>query len=65
MPHTAEFEIEVLKSDRRPVAAAADEQDLGLVEKVFVKEDKEFSFELLYDPELNLAERILREQFDA
>lgn len=63
IPHTATIEIEVLKPDSRPVSAAADDLDLGLVSKVTIYEDQSQEFEILYDPDLNLEERILKEQF--
>lgn len=64
VPHTAKIEIEVQKSKSRPVAAAADDLDLGLVKRVTVYEDTDQNFEILYDPDLNLEERILQEQFE-
>lgn len=64
LPHSAKIKIEVLKNDKRPVMAAADDLDLGRVKTIHVEEDESISFELLYDPERHLEERILQEQFD-
>lgn len=65
LPHSVTIDIEVMKSDRRPVQAAADDHDLGQITHVRVFEDQDTSFEILYDPERNLEERIIQEQFEA
>ena len=55
--------IEVLESEKRPVAAAADHDDVRDVRRVEVLSDKTISMRMLFDPGHSLEERILREQF--
>lgn len=64
LPHEAHIRIEVLKHDRRPVMAAADDRDLGRVVAVDVFEDQNTELTLLHDPDRHLEERILSEQFE-
>ncbi len=63
LPHQATVEIQVLDSRKRPVGASADATEIRDVRKVRVFEDRSLWSTLLYDPEHNLEERILREQF--
>ena len=63
LPNTAFVVIEVLESDKRPVAAAADHDDVRDVRRVEVLSDKTISMRMLFDPGHSLEERILREQF--
>jgi NAD+ kinase len=61
LPNTAFVVIEVLESDKRPVAAVADQaRDVCRVE---VLSDKTISMRMLFDPGHSLEERILSEQF--
>lgn len=62
--HKAHIVIDILKHDTRPVQAAADDREIGYISRIEVEQDDETSFTLLYDPERNLEERILREQFE-
>lgn len=64
LPHKAEIKIEVLKPEKRPVMASADDRDLGRILNVKISEDSDISLDLLYDPERHLEERILQEQFE-
>jgi len=64
LPHSAEVVIEVLESAKRPVSAVADYTEVRDVVKVTVSEDRSVVLKLLFDPEHNLEERILREQFE-
>lgn len=61
--HDAKVRIEVTAPDRRPVAAAADNQEVRDVTMVEVEEDRTRSLVMLFDPGHALDERILREQF--
>jgi len=61
--HDAKVEIEVLAADRRPVAAAADNQEVRNVNKVHIHEDRSQRLTMLFDTGHALDERILREQF--
>jgi NAD+ kinase len=57
------FEIEVCNPGKRPVSAVADFTEVRDVLSVRVWEDHSLHCRLLFDPEHNLEERILKEQF--
>ena len=59
----AEITIEALESDKRPVSAVADSTEVRDIASVTVREDRNISPALLFDPDQNLEERILQEQF--
>jgi len=63
LPDKAKVTIEVLEASKRPAAAVADHDEVRDVAKVEVSMDRSFSLHLLFDPDHNLDERILREQF--
>lgn len=63
LPSRARFVIEVLDPGKRPVSAVADYTEVRDVVRVEVWEDRSLSLRLLFDPEHNLEERILKEQF--
>lgn len=63
LPHTVTVTIEVLRSDLRPVSATADFTEIRNVDHVVVREDPDVTLKLLFDPEHNLEERIIKEQF--
>lgn len=63
LPDTAYVTIDVLESDKRPVAAVADHDEVRDVRRVDVLSDKTISMRMLFDPGHSLEERILREQF--
>jgi NAD+ kinase len=63
LPDTAEVVIEVNELDKRPVSVAADYTEVRDVARVEIKERRRISLTLLFDPEHNLEERILSEQF--
>jgi NAD+ kinase len=65
LPSTACVEYEILEQDKRPVSAVADYTEVRQVAKVEVREDREVCLSLLCDPEHNLEERILSEQFSS
>jgi NAD+ kinase len=63
LPHSVTVTIEVLNSHRRPVSAVADFTEVRDVVRVVVCEDRRVELTLLFDPEHNLEERIVKEQF--
>ena len=65
LPKSAVVRFDVLEPAKRPVLAVADFTEVRDVRWVEVEEDTEVSFTLLFDPEHNLEERILSEQFEA
>jgi len=63
LPNTARIGFEVLDPDKRPVSATADFTEVRDIETVDIHEDSEVELKLLFDPEHNLEERIVKEQF--
>jgi len=63
LPRHSAVEFTVLDPRKRPVAAAADSVDVTNVVKVTVTEATDIELTLLFDPEHDLEERILKEQF--
>lgn len=63
MPSAAHFVITVLDAEKRPVSAVADYTEVRDVDRVEVWEDRDVAIRALFDPEHNLEERILKEQF--
>ncbi|WP_374443036.1 NAD kinase [Stella sp.] len=63
LPHGAQVHFEILEPDKRPVSAVADFTEVRDVVAVEVSEDRTTAMTLLFDREMNLAERILKEQF--
>ena len=63
IPSKAEIAFEVLQPDLRPVSATADYTEVRDVRRVEIHQDQTRRLELLFDPEHNLEERILKEQF--
>jgi NAD+ kinase len=63
LPHTASVSFDVLEAAKRPVSAVADRDEVRDVVQVTVSEDRVTKIRLLFDPEMNLSERILMEQF--
>jgi NAD+ kinase len=63
LPHDADVVFKVHETGKRPVSATADDFEVRNVVEVTIREDRARSFQLLFDPETNLEERILKEQF--
>ena len=63
LPHTAHVRFKVLDNIKRPVSATADDTEVRDIVEVEVSEERASSFRLMFDPETNLEERILKEQF--
>jgi len=58
-----EVKFEVLDPYKRPVSATADSNEIRDVVEVTISESRETTVTLLFDPEHNLEDRILNEQF--
>lgn len=63
LPHSAQVTFEIHEHDKRPASAVADFTEVRDVAEVQVREDRRINLNLLFDPEHNLEERILTEQF--
>jgi NAD+ kinase len=63
LPHAARLKFEVLEADKRPVSAVADYTEVRDVMSVEVCETRDVAITLLFDPEHNLEERTIKEQF--
>lgn len=63
LPHDADVVFRIHDTEKRPVSATADDFEVRGVVEVRIREDRDRSFQLLFDPETNLEERILKEQF--
>jgi NAD+ kinase len=63
LPNTATVSFEVLNPDKRPVGATADSAEVRDVLRVEVSEARDIVLNLLFDPEHNLEQRVLQEQF--
>ena len=62
LPHTAKIAFDVLETAKRPVSAVADFTEVRDVLRVEIWETHDVVLTLLFDPEHNLEERILKEQ---
>ena len=58
-----EVKFEVLDPYKRPVSATADSTEVRDVVEVTIRESRDKTVSLLFDPEHNLEDRILNEQF--
>ena len=63
LPQRAAVEFHVKDADFRTVSASADFHEVRNITRVTVSESRDISLPLLFDPEHNLEERILKEQF--
>jgi NAD+ kinase len=63
LTHTAVVRFVMLEPEKRPVSAVADRDEVRDVVEVTVREDRSISMRMLFDPEHNLEERIVAEQF--
>ena len=63
LDNRARIGIEILEIDKRPVSATADATEVRDIRSVSVIEDRESELHLLFDPDHNLDERLLKEQF--
>lgn len=65
LPAKAKIAFEVHDPDDRRVSATADFNEVRNVVRVEISEDRSLAPKLLFDPEHNLEERVLKEQFSA
>ena len=63
LPRGADIRIDVLENAKRPVSVTADNKEVRDITQVRVAEASGKEVGLLFDPEHNLEERVLREQF--
>jgi len=63
LPSSAEVSLEIKEPKKRPVSAVADYTEIRDVRRVRIFQDNDITMTLLFDPEHNLEERILNEQF--
>ena len=63
LPRSAKVELEIIGGDKRPVGAVADNREFRDIARVAIAEERKISLKLMFDPEHNLEERILNEQF--
>ncbi len=63
LPNKAKVIFDVLDHDKRSVSAVADNQEFRDVVSVAIEEEHTNAMQLLFDPEHDLEERILNEQF--
>lgn len=61
--HTAHITLDVLSAHKRPVSAVADFTEVRDVRKVHITEKRDTAFQLLFDPDHGMEERIMVEQF--
>ncbi|WP_300620622.1 NAD kinase [Dokdonella sp.] len=64
LPSHSEVAIEILDPYKRPVSATADSNEVRDVVEVRIRESREHTMTLLFDPEHGLEDRILDEQFE-
>jgi NAD+ kinase len=65
LPNNARVKFEILEGQKRPVSACADAYEVRNVASVEVSLDTSTNLTMLFDPEHDLEERILSEQFSS
>jgi NAD+ kinase len=65
LPSEAKVVFDVLEPEKRPVLAVADYTEARNVTRVEIREDPTHAFKMLFDPEHDLEERVLKEQFQS
>ncbi|HEY9131899.1 MAG TPA: NAD kinase [Dyella sp.] len=63
LPHRTEVNLRVLDPAKRPVSATADFHEVRDIRSVLIRQQTDHGVRLLFDPEHNLEQRILDEQF--
>lgn len=63
LPSTTLFQFNTLEASKRPIAAVADFTEIRDVINITVKENKSIKSQLLFNPDQNLPERLVSEQF--
>jgi len=64
IPAVTDIKLDILDPYKRPVSATADSNEVRDVVEVRIRESREQTMTLLFDPEHALEERILNEQFE-
>ena len=64
LPAVTDIKIDIIDPYKRPVSATADSNEVRDVVEVRIRESRDQTMTLLFDPEHNLEERILNEQFE-
>lgn len=65
LPADLSVKIDIINNEKRPVSATADSTEIRDIKTVKIKQDTSHGCTLLFDPDHNLEERILKEQFIA
>jgi len=65
LPHDAAITFHIIDAKERKVSAVADHTEVRRVSRVTVREDRDHTIRLLFDPEHNMEERVLKEQFES
>lgn len=63
LPHNAKVTFDIRDPDKRPVSATADFTEVRHVTQVEIHQSVKIGVTMLFDPDHNLEERILKEQF--
>ena len=63
LPCNVEVKIDIINNEKRPVSATADSTEIRNICSVTIKQADSHGCTLLFDPDHNLEERILKEQF--
>lgn len=63
LPSHSRVKIDIFKPEKRPVSATADSTEIRHIKSVEIKQGRVEGSTLLFDPDQNLEERILKEQF--
>lgn len=63
LPSHLTVKIDIINEEKRPVSATADSTEIRNVTSVEIKQAESHGCTLLFDPDHNLEERILKEQF--
>jgi len=64
LPSHAHIRFDILDAAKRPVSAVADFNEVRDVRAVAIHQNRDRAMTLLFDPDQNLAERIIQEQFE-
>ena len=64
IPAVTDIKLDILDPYKRPVSATADSNEVRDVVEVRIRESRDQTMTLLFDPEHALEERILDEQFE-
>lgn len=63
LPHDASIFLEILDPEKRPVNAVADFTEITDVSSVLINEQYDVALTVLFDPDHDLEERMIKEQF--